>query len=126
MMMYINDTQFIADFAFVNQQIDKTMKDTCQSITSLFTDITPELDAKIKELSKIAAEEIKVSCREGIEEVNKVIDEHLSIQNNVLLEAHKEHELKTTRADQDALAEECEQLEQAVKEVRRRSCICTN
>jgi hypothetical protein len=101
----------------VEQNITKSVKDLNQSFNHLLKDINSELKEKIDEVTKSIVADVKQSCQEDIVSVNKIIEEKLRIPENVLLYADNLHGTKPTQADVDALSEECQRLEQNVKEV---------
>lgn len=72
---------------------------------------------KIEGITESIIDEIKESCRKDIILVNKTINDNLRIPDNVLLYADNLHATKPNPADVDALSEQCQNLEQNVKEV---------
>lgn len=108
----------ILDFLFVEQNIAKSVKDLNQSFNHLLKDVSPELKGKIEEVTKSIVADVKRSCRADIVAVNKTIEDNLRIPDNVLLYADNLHATEPSPADVDALSEECQRLEQSVKEVK--------
>lgn len=110
---------------FVKGNIKKAVEDLNVSFNHLLGDVKPELHQKIEDVTKSIVTEINNNCQEGIIAVNKVIEDNLTIPENVLLYSDRLHATNPTQADVDVLSEECQRLEQSVKEVNELIVIST-
>lgn len=102
---------------FVEGNIKKSVEELKISFNHLFDEVKPELRQKIEDITKCIVAEIKNSCQKNIIAVNKAMEDNLTIPENVLLYSDRLHATKPTQADVDMLSEECQRLEQSVKEV---------
>lgn len=82
----------------------------------------PELREKIKATCKSVSKKILESCHADIKHVNNVTIQNLSIPENVLLLNDKPQNQQVTLADEHKLREDCESLNNVMREVLDIKC----
>jgi coenzyme F420-reducing hydrogenase delta subunit len=85
---------------------------------NLIKDIKPEMEEKIRDITKLVARNISESCKENLDRlVNAKVEKSLSIPNNVILHKDRVQTMKSSESDLKVLEEEVRELSNTVKEV---------
>lgn len=108
----------MTDCQFIKSCFKKRMRFLGQKYENLVEDVKPEISSKLSKAMESTAKKIYKNSREDIEKINKTIEKHFRIPDNVLLSGDEIYLSPPTKEDVEALEEECKQLQKTLHEVR--------